>query len=203
MERTFPGNRFERYADDAIIHCSSQYEAQEILDAIGERLGICGLELNKAKTRMVYCKDANRTESHSEYKFVFLGYEFRPRVAQNRRGETFVSFLPAICPKAMKGIRKEMRSWGLQRRSYKSIEDLARMFDSKLRGWINYYGRYYRSKLHSVFRRLDDAIVRWACRKYKNLRGHRARAYAWLKRLQTNAPGLWAHWSIGGRCAGC
>lgn len=203
MEGKYPGNPFERYADDAIIHCQARRQAEAILNEVEARLANCGLQLNRTKTKIVYCKDANRKEKHPEYKFTFLGYEFRPRIARNRRGKNFVAFLPAISPKASKAIRKEMRSWHLQRRSEKSIEDLARMFESKLTGWINYYGRFYPSKLHSVFHGLDHAIARWACRKYKRLRGHRARAYRWLQCLRVSAPDLWAHWRIGVKAKAC
>src|SRR5208283_2813288 len=121
-------------------------------EVIIQRLAECGLELNLQKTKIVYCKDANRRGTHEHEKFNFLGHEFRPRRARNRRGEDFVSFLPAISEKAAKGIRQEMRRWKLQCRSDKSIEDLARMFNPKIRGWMQYYGRYYRSRLYHVFR---------------------------------------------------
>lgn len=191
-----PGNLFERYADDAVIHCTGRQQAEMLLEQIEERLGECGLQLNRAKTQIVYCKDANRPEEHTNVKFTFLGYEFRARTARNRRGQFFDSFLPAIDPRACKAIRTKIRSWHFQRRSDKSIEDLARMFEAQLSGWINYYGKYCRSALYGVFRTLDHAIVRWACRKYKKLRNHRTRAFHWLRRLRENAPHLWAHWRI-------
>ena len=194
MQRNHAANPFERYADDVIVHCKSQTEAEQLLDSIVVRLGACGLQVNREKTKIVYCKDANRRKDVNSFKFTFLGYEFRPRIAYNNRGKRFVSFQPGICPQAAKAIRAEMREWHLQRRSEKSLEDLARMFDAKLRGWINYYGRFYRSALYPVFRTLDFAIVRWACRKYKGLRGHKSRAFDWIKRLQQEAPNIWAHW---------
>jgi RNA-directed DNA polymerase len=188
---------FERYADDAIVHCRTREQAEWMREVIIQRLAECGLELNLQKTKIVYCKDANRRGTHEHEKFTFLGHEFRPRCARNRRGKDFVSFLPAISEKAAKGICQEMRRWKLQSRSDKSIEDLAQMFNPKIRGWVQYYGRYYRSRLYHVFRPLDHALARWACRKYKKLRGHRTRGFQWVQRSAHRAPSLWAHWGIG------
>jgi RNA-directed DNA polymerase len=134
MESHHPANPFERYADDAIVHCRTKVEAERLLVAITERLAECGLEINQQKTKIVYCKDANRPATHDHEKFTFLGYEFRPRRAKNYRGETFVSFVPAISATAAKRIRGEMRRWKLSHRSDKSIDNLARMFNPKIRG---------------------------------------------------------------------
>ena len=146
------------------MHCRTKEEAERLREAITRRLAECGLEVNLQKTKIVYCKDGDRKGSREQEKFSFLGYEFRPRRAKNRYGKCFVSFLPAISAKAAKAIRQEIRGWGIARRSDKTILDLARMFNPSIRGWLQYYGKYYRSMLHPVFRPLDRILVRWACR---------------------------------------
>ena len=201
MARKYPSIPFERYADDAIVHCRTKKEAENMREAIILRMAECGLELNLQKTKIVYCQDADRRGKHEHEKFTFLGYEFRPRRARNHRGKYFVSFLPAISDKAAKAIRQEIRGWKLQLRSDKSLEDLARMFNPILRGWIQYYGKYYRSMLYPVFRPLNRRLVRWACRKYKKLRNHQRRATQWLRRISIRSPQLWAHWQIGVKVA--
>jgi RNA-directed DNA polymerase len=138
MAREFPRVRFERYCDDAVVHCASQQQARAVRDAIAGRLAEVGLELHPQKTKIVYCKDADRTGSHEHEKFTFLGYEFRPRLAKNKHGKHFVSFLPAVSPEAMKAMGAEIRSWHWAKRSDKSLGDLALMFNSKVQGWINY-----------------------------------------------------------------
>jgi len=201
MARHYPDIPFERYADDAILHCRTQEQAARLREAIIVRLAECGLELNLQKTKIVYCKDDDRRGNHEHEKFTFLGYEFRPRRAKNYRGKYFVSFLPAVSDKAVKKIRQEVKGWKLHLRSDKTITDLARMFNPIIRGWVRYYGHYYRSMLHPVFRPLDRILVRWACRKYKKLRGHQRRAAHWLRRISVREPKLWAHWEIGVRVA--
>ena len=201
MARKNPSIPFERYADDAIVHCRTKKDAESLREAIILRMAECGLELNLQKTKIVYCQDADRRGTHEHQKFTFLGYEFRPRRARNHRGKYFVSFLPAISDKAAKAIREEIRGWKLQLRSDKSLEDLARMFNPILRGWMQYYGKYYRSMLHPVFRPLNRRLVRWACRKYKKLRDHQRRATHWLRRISIRSAQLWAHWQIGVKVA--
>ena len=199
MARTFPQVRFERYCDDAVVHCRSQQQAVQVRDAIAARLAQVGLELHPDKTRIVCCKDADRRGDHEVTTFTFLGYEFRPRLAKSRHGKHFVSFLPAVSADAMKAMGREIRSWHWARRSDKSLGDLALMFNSVVQGWINYYGRFYRSRLLSFLRRLNQHLMRWACRKYKRLKRRERRAMAWLAEIARRSPRLFAHWRLGAR----
>ena len=168
-------------------------------DAVAGRLAEVGLELHPDKTRIIYCKDDDRRDDHEVTSFVFLGYEFRPRLAKNKYGKHFVSFLPAVSKEAMKAMGAEIRSWHWAKRSDKSLGDLALMFNSIVQGWINYYGRFYRSRLLQFLRRLNDHLVRWACRKYKRLHRRERRAMELLAGAARRYPGLFAHWRIGAR----
>jgi RNA-directed DNA polymerase len=197
MAREFPSLAFERYCDDVVVHCTSQAQAGRVRDAIAGRLAAVGLELHPDKTRIVYCKDADRRGDHEVTSFTFLGYTFRPRLARSRHGHHFVSFLPAVSTDAVKAMSREVRSWHIARRSDKSLDDLARMFNSIVQGWINYYGRFYKSELLSFLRRLNRHLVRWACRKYKRLKRRERRAMAWLTEVARRAPRLFAHWRLG------
>jgi len=197
LAREHPGVAFERYCDDAVIHCSSQEQAVMVRDALAVRLAEVGLELHPDKTRVVYCKDADRRGDHEATSFTFLGYTFRPRLAKNRWGKHFVSFLPAVSKDAVKAMGREIRSWHIARRSDKSLTDLALMFNSIVQGWINYYGRFYKSMLYPLLRRINEHLVRWACRKYKRLRRRERRAKELLARAARRYPGLFAHWRFG------
>jgi len=195
----YPQVPFERYADDVIVHCRTEKEAQEMRKAIAARLQSCGLELHPEKTKVVYCKDDSRKKTYPNEKFDFLGYTFRPRSSANRQGKFFINFSPAVSNQAAKAIRDKFRSWKLPQRSDKAIEDLSRMFNPIIRGWIQYYGRYYRSALYPTMRELDRDLALWAKQKYKKLRRHLRKATHWIARISRSAPELFAHWQMGAR----
>jgi RNA-directed DNA polymerase len=195
----YPHVPFERYADDVIVHCKTETEAQAVRTAIAARLGECGLELHPEKTKIVYCKDDDRRRRYPNEKFDFLGYTFQARRSKNRKGKYFVNFSPAVSNKAATAIRAEVRSWKLPKRSDKAIEDLSRMFNPIVRGWIRYYGRYYPSALYPTMRQLDRDLALWAKRKYRKLRGHLRRATHWIARISRRAPALFASWQMGVR----
>jgi RNA-directed DNA polymerase len=197
MAREFPSVSFERYCDDAVVHCDSERQARMLRDAIATRLAHVGLELHPDKTRIVYCKDADRRGDHEVTSFTFLGYTFRPRLAKNKWGKHFVSFLPAVSRDAVAAMGREIRSWHIARRSDKSLDDLARMFNSIVHGWINYYGHFYKSMLYPLLRRLNRHLARWACRKYKRLKRRERKAMHWLAEVARRAPSLFAHWRFG------
>lgn len=196
MARNYPDCPWERYADDAVIHCSSEDGARLVLAALSERMAQVGLELHPDKTRIVYCKDDDRRGSHEHQQFSFLGYTFRPRLSKNKFGKHFVNFTPAVSDDARKAMSREIRSWHITRRSDKSLSDLAAMFNPIVAGWINYYGRFYKSWLYPVLRHINDGLVRWAMRKYKRLHGHTRRAKAKLAAVARRAPRLFAHWKL-------
>jgi hypothetical protein len=163
------------------------------------------LVLHPQKTKLVYCRDANRKGDYPVQTFDFLGYEFRPRTAVWRGGKLGVSFLPAASPKALKAIRQTVRRWALHRRSDKALEDLARMFNPHIQGWINYYSHFYGSALCRTLRRIDAYLVRWGRNKYKRLRSRTEGARVWFARVVRANPALFAHWRllyVDGRTSG-
>lgn len=198
MQRNYPSVPFERYADDAIVHCGSERQAKEVLSAIRDRFQECGLELHPMKTRIVYCQDSDRRGKYECIAFDFLGYTFQPRRAKNRYGKFFVSFLPAISVKAAKAIRETIRKWRLAAtRNNQSLEDLARLINPVVRGWMNYYGRYYRSKCVLVLRQINRVLAAWARRKYKRFRRRERESMYWLGRVARRDPNLFVLWQLG------
>jgi RNA-directed DNA polymerase len=142
MQEKHPYCPFARYADDAVVHCSSQLQAKWKLVAIGNRLEQCGLRLNLQKTAIVYCEDSRRPDVHACKQFTFLGYTFRPRGAKNRYGKLFDSFLPAVSMDATKKMLRTIKSWKLSSQTSASIGELAAQYNPILRGWLNYYGHF-------------------------------------------------------------
>jgi RNA-directed DNA polymerase len=193
MARKFPTIQFERYVDDAVVHCASERQARMLRAAIAERLAEVGLRLHPDKTRIVYCKDGRRRDSYEHTSFTFLGFTFRARKARSKRGEKFTSFLPAISTDALNNISAQVRSWRLHLRTGRSLADLARQINPIVRGWMNYYGAFYRTALYRLLQRINAYLVRWLRKKYKRLRGFKKAQACW-QRITKQDPLLFAHW---------
>ncbi len=193
MARNHAGSPFERYADDAVVHCASREEAEAVLGGIAARMSEVGLRLHPQKTRIVYCKDANRRSSHEHTSFTFLGFAFRPRGARRRDGVIFTSFAPAMSPEAFKAKGAELRRMRIHRRTNMTLSELARWLNPIVGGWMRYYARFYRSALYPLLRRVSLYLRRWAGKKYKRLRTHK-RFMAWWSGLLEREPALFAHW---------
>jgi RNA-directed DNA polymerase len=196
MTKHYPSVPFERFADDALCHCVSEEQAKKLRDALEKRFAECGLQLHPEKTKIVYCKDEDRRGNFLHEKFDFLGYGFRARRSKNRWGKFFINFSPGISKAATKAICGEIRGWQLRCRIDRWIDDLARMFNPIIRGWITYYGRYYKSALYPALRYLDQCLAGWAMAKYKRLRRHRRRAAQWVRKTASRDPRLFAHWPL-------
>jgi len=176
IKREFPSVEFERYADDG-------------------RMVDVGLRLHPDKTRIVYCKDDNRRGFHEHTAFTFLGFTFCRRTVRTKRGVLFTGFAPGISPRALKAISREVRRWRLHQRTGLELDDLAERVNPIVRGWINYYGRFYRSLLVPLLKRINAYLVRWAGKKYKRLASFK-RVCRWWYGLVDRQPELFAHWRV-------
>jgi RNA-directed DNA polymerase len=194
-----PSIPFERYADDTICHCRTLEEAQRLKAFIIERFTTCKLKLNETKTRIVYCKDGKRKGGYAEITFDFLGYTFQPRALRNKSGQVFNGFSPAISKKAKKRIHEKMRGWNLNRRVQIKLSDIAAGINAEVRGWINYYGKFYSSSLKSFLQEINLKLARWAERKYKRFRRNPNKAYKWLVKVASENPRLFYHWQYGAK----
>ena len=198
MGRQYPGVPWCRYADDGLIHCHTELQAQTLKGALAARLADCGLELHPEKTRIVYCKDGSRKGGYPTVQFDFLGYTFRPRVVKNRkRNSLFVSFTPAVSATALKAMRQTTRTWNFRNRTDLSLRDISRMYNPILRGWLEYYGRFCPSALYPLLRHFNKTLIAWAMRKYRRLKGHKTRASLFIEGIAKRHPGLFVHWRRG------
>jgi RNA-directed DNA polymerase len=189
-----PDIPFERFADDILCHCSSEQQARDLKETLERRFAECGLELHPDKTHIVYCKDDDRRGHYPNEKFDYLGYTFRARRSKNHFGKYFVNFSPGVSNRATKAIRQKIRNWQLRCRIDRWIDDLARMFNPVIRGWMNYCGRYYKSALYPTLRYLNRCLARWAMAKYKRLKRHKRQAEHWVRKVSLRDPKLFAHW---------
>jgi RNA-directed DNA polymerase len=194
LEREFPVVEFERYADDAVVHCVTERQAREVQDALGLRLAELGLELHPGKTKIVYCRDSFRRGEFETVAFTFLGYAFSPRQVKGKDGKVFTSFTPAMSPEALKAKSEVVRGWRLHMRTSASLDELAAAINPVVAGWINYYGVYGRKQMNLLLRRVNTYLTRWARRKYKRLVSYK-RFRKWWNGLIDREPGLFVHWN--------
>jgi RNA-directed DNA polymerase len=197
LAREFPGVPFERYADDAVVHCVSRGQALRVLAAITDRMSQVGLALHPDKTKIVYCQDGKRRGSYPQVSFTFLGFEFRARTA-HKGSRKFTGFLPAVSKEALKKMGETLRSWRLQHRTGHTFAQLAREINPVVRGWMQYYGAFYRSALYPLLKRINYYLVRWLRRKYRRFRSWKNLTACW-ERIHAQYPGMFCHWQWGVR----
>jgi len=198
MTRTHPDLPWCRYADDGLVHCRNEQEAEALKVELQARFAECHLEMHPTKTKVVYCKDGKRKGKYPNVKFDFLGYCFRPRRVRNSRANSlFCGFNPAVSPSAMKAMRQAIRDLNLRRHTQLSLQDIARQLNPLLRGWIGYYGRYAPSALYPLLRYVNQTLVAWARRKFKRFKRHTIPASRFIQRLAVQCRDLFVHWQIG------
>jgi len=194
LEREWPTVQFERFADDAVVHCATERQARQVWAALAERLESVGLRLHPDKTKIVYCGDSNRRQKFDVTSFTFLGYTFRPRESKaEKTGKIFTSFQPAMSPMALKAKSQELRGWRIHRRTRMDLGELAEWLNPIVRGWMNYYGEFNRAEMYSLLERVNTYVMRWARKKYKRLRTWK-RFKAWWRGVTAREPELFAHW---------
>jgi RNA-directed DNA polymerase len=198
MQRNHPKIPWCRYADDGLVHCHTEQQAQEIEHALEQRFIECGLELHPTKTKIVYCKDGSRKGKYPNTSFDFLGYTFRPRLVKNRKRDSiFVSFTPAVSKTSMNSMRSRIRKSNIRNRSDLELNDIAQWFNPILRGWLEYYGRYQPSAMYPVLWHFNKTLEAWARRKYKRLQRHKTRASCFIESISERDPRLFEHWKRG------
>jgi RNA-directed DNA polymerase len=193
LEREFPIVEFERYADDAVVHCVTERQAHQVWAALAERMESVGLKLHPDKTKVVYCRDGQQRGSSEHTSFTFLGYTFQPRGAMSAEGNLFVGFSPAVSAHALTKMSDQIRRWRLHLRTGLSLDELAKTINPVVAGWMQYYGRFYRSALFPILQRINTYLLRWAGKKYKRLRSYK-RFTRWWGGLLDREPTLFAHW---------
>lgn len=199
MTRKHPDALWCRYADDGICHCKTKAQAEALLLELKQRFNECKLEIHPDKTKIVCCKvGKHKNGSYTNTSFVFLGYEFRARGAENKKTKkVFTSFLPAISPKSEKSILEKIKSLRIHTKSDLSLQDIAKWINPMLRGWINYYGKYTQSAMNSVLEQINSILVAWSRRKYLKLKTRKVYAIKCMKDYASKHTNLFAHWRVG------
>jgi len=197
MEKNYEKIKFERYADDVVVHCQDIKQALRLLEAITQRLKDCKLELNKEKSKIVYCRRNQKRQPPFKVKyqkFDFLGFTFQPRIVKER-GKTKLGFTPAMSKKSMSRIGRELYKLQLHRWVHFPISRIAELLKLKIRGWINYYSKFRKSEMRKVFRVLNLRLAKWVSNKYRRFRRkHWYYAYKYLQGICKDYPNLFEHW---------
>jgi RNA-directed DNA polymerase len=196
MKRRNPLCPFARYAEDAVVHCRNRKQAEDVMQSIALRLAECGLTMHPEKSKIVYCKDSNRTESSPRVYFTFLGFTFQPRKARSKQRQVFTSFLPGVSKDALKRMRQTVRGWKLNRQTHVTLAALATQYNPIIQGWWNYYAAFYQTAMLHVYQHIDRALERWARRKYKALSGRKQGSGQWLRKMKDAEPQLFHHWRV-------
>jgi group II intron reverse transcriptase/maturase len=195
LTKHYPDVRFVRYADDIVVHCNSKPEAEKVLEAIKQRLAEVKLQIKEEKTRIAYCKDYKRKENHDVVKFEFLGFSYQPRVRMSKiDGKGFNAFTLEINQTNQKKIREVIRETTQWKNTTLEATDIAKVLNAKLRGWINYYGKYSKRNLRISIRTIDNKLIKWLSKKHKI--GVR-KSVEMLKKIKQENPSLFYHWKMG------
>jgi len=198
MKRTHPDLPWCRYADDGLVHCRTEQEAEAVKAALQARLTDCQLEMHPTKTKIVYCKDGKRRGQYPNVTFDFLGYQFRPRTVRNSRSdELFCSFTPAVSPSALAAIRTKVRDLNIRKLTVRTLDDISSALNPLLRGWIQYYGKFNLSALETMLRHVNLTVRGWVMRKFKRFQGRKVAAAIFLEKMVRLRPALFEHWRIG------
>lgn len=198
MEKNAEGVSFERYADDIIVHCRSEEEAEKLLERVKTRLKECGLEVHPEKTRIVYCADSNRrSKTKRPKKFTFLGYDFKPREKWNeKKGKAFTGFDLGISKKARVKLMRTVNALFRRLSPDTTLEDIANLLNARLRGWINFYGKFNVNAMRVIWVWLNFRLVRWSLRNFRRFKAGYRRATRWLRLRYQGDPSLFAHWKL-------
>lgn len=197
LEIHYPQISFVRYADDMIINCNTKQEAEQLLEAIKERLQQVKLRLNEKKTQMVYCKDYRRTQKHEKVQFGFLGFSYQPRKGKSNYGEhkSYTAFTAEISNENQKKIRQEIKRTIAWQNTRMEITEIAVELNTKLRGWINYFGLYGKRGLRRTMSYLDYRLIKWLQAKHKIIGTRKATVK--LASIMRQNPMMFYHWKKG------
>lgn len=195
LTKHYPQTSFVRYADDLVIHCNSKAEAEMVLEAVKQRLSEVKLQVNESKTRIAYCKDYKRKDNHGVVQFEFLGFSYQPRERKSKLdGRSFMAFTAEISQSNQKRIREVIRENKFWKYTTVEIRDIAENLNMKLRGWINYYGRYSKRSLGQALFKIDQRLIKWIKKKHKI---NTTQSVKRLKQVRQANPTLFYHWKMG------
>jgi group II intron reverse transcriptase/maturase len=187
MEKNHPEKPFERYADDIVVHCKTEKQAQFMLKQIEQRFNTCKLEVHPLKTKIVNL----RGESKANYpkKYDFLGFTLKPSMVKLKdkcklMPGSFVSI------KSRTAMLEKFKALQIHKRR-KPLEELAKLLNPIIRGMDNYFQQLRGEQVRYVWNQLNHRLLKWV-KWEKGL--YKMAAVKWLKSKYKQNPGLFYHW---------
>ena len=193
MQIHCPNIEFERYADDIVCHCRSEYQSIKLKASLEERFKACGLTLHPEKTKMVYCKSERRRGNYPVVCFDFLGYTFGPKYIRTRSGKRGVYFIATISQKAAKHIRDQIKQWPWSYWYQQDLDEIRQYCQDRIKGWLNYYRLFGVHYIKNILFNFDKRLARWAKHKFKGLQTVMQSA-RYVNDIRQTRPTLFAHW---------
>ena len=189
MEKNHPEKPFERYADDIVVHCKTEKQAQYMLREIKSRMTNCKLELHPEKTRIINLR--GKSQNRFRKGFDFLGFTIRP-AAYKHKGK--IKAVPGIfvSQKSKTGIMQKFREMNIHKWRT-PIEHIAQKINPVIRGIINYYHKFQRNDMRQIWNILNVRLLKWV--KWEKDFGKK-RALNYLRVRYKEDPGLFAHWRL-------
>lgn len=151
-----------RYADDLVICCRYEEDAIRVRKALGKRLEKYKLRLNEEKTKMVRFSKRKSRQGQKQESFDFLGFTFY--LGKSLKGLT----IPKVktCGKRYRSKLNKVKEWAQKIRNRAKLSDIWRIFCSKLRGHVQYYGVSFNSRAVANFKREAEKILfKWLNRR--------------------------------------
>ena len=108
-------------------------------------------------------------------------------------GNVFTGFVPAASKDAIKKMSGKVKSWRLHTLTGHTMDEIAHAVNPVIRGWMQYYGAFYKTELYPLLYRISAYLVRWIRKKYRRLKTFAKAHEAW-KRITLQYPTLFAHW---------
>ncbi|EIB2682280.1 group II intron reverse transcriptase/maturase [Salmonella enterica subsp. enterica serovar Typhi] len=175
-----------------VIHCSRMSDATRLKNRLSERFSEVGLVLNAGKTNIAYIDTFKRRNVATS--FTFLGYDFKVRTLKNFKGELYRKCMPGASNAAMRKITETIKKWRIHRSTAESLLDFARRYNAIVRGWIEYYGKFWsRNFNYRLWSAMQSRLLKWKQSKYR-LSNRRAQRKLTLVRKEY--PKLFVHWYL-------
>jgi RNA-directed DNA polymerase len=189
MRKFHPEKPFERYADDVVVHCKTEKQAQFMLRQISQRMKACHLELHPVKTKIVNLRGWSGTKYPRKYDF--LGFTIMASM-QTIKGRGMLLPGTFVSIKSRTSILGKFRELGIHKWR-KPLQEIARRLNPIIRGLLNYYHKFRGEPMREVWNQLNHRLLKWV-KWEKGL--YKMAAVRWLKQQYKASSGLFEHWKL-------